>query len=433
VGKKLYRDIEHLLRRIDTNLGAEDMLRASLHAIVVDGAEEHGIESGRLYRERETDYELVASEGEYGDGILGKTIAKDYAVIQELEQNRILMIDPESPGFDPAVEDQFSVHDSAAVLVGDHPAYILSFGVRDADEDGQLHFILESIRTAVGLKLRQSGLESQMRHARRIQMSLLPHQLPEVPGFQMAAVSIPAEDVGGDIYDAQPLDGGAVGLTIGDASGHGLPAALQARDVMTGLRMGIAQEHKINTTMNILNSVIHQSGLVSRFVSVFYGELEETGNLVYVNGGHCPPLLFSSSGRVFELASTGPVLGPLPEAEYRRGYASIYPGEVLVLFTDGLLERKEAGVPEHEDEPPSEYGQERLIDVVQAQMDQPAQAILEALMGDVTVFGNGRGWEDDVTVMVIRRMTAEEYEPRHLLETIRRDRGRAHTVVKNGS
>lgn len=430
MGKKLYRDIEHLLRRIDTNLGAEDMLRASLHAIVVDGAEAHGIESGRLYRERETDYELIASEGEYGDEILGKTISKSYAVIQELEQNRILMIDPDSPGFDPAVEDQFSVHDSAAVLVGENPAYILSFGVRDHDEDGQLHFILESIRTAVGLKLRQSGLESQMRQARRIQMSLLPHQLPEMPGFQMAAVSIPAEDVGGDIYDAQPLDGGAIGLTIADASGHGLPAALQARDVMTGLRMGIASEHKINTTMAILNRVIHQSGLVSRFVSVFYGELEETGNLVYVNGGHCPPLLFSTSGRVFELGSNGPVLGPLPDAAYRRGFAALYPGEVLVLFTDGLLERKEAGAPAGDDAEPREYGRDRVIDVVQSHMHLPAQAILEALMGDVTVFGNGRGWEDDVTVMVIRRLTAEEYEPRQELEVIRRDRGKQHPVVR---
>ncbi|HRX50836.1 PP2C family protein-serine/threonine phosphatase [bacterium] len=430
MGKKLYRDIEHLLRRIDSNLGTEAMLRASLHAIVIDGADEHGIESGRLYRERETDYELVASEGEYGDEILGKTVSKSYAVVQELEQNRILMIDQDSPGFDAAVEDQFSVHDSAAVLVGENPAYILSFGVRDTDEDGQLHFILESIRTAVGLKLRQSGLESQMRQARRIQMSLLPHQLPEIPGFQMAAVSIPADDVGGDVYDAQPLDGGAVGLTIADASGHGLPAALQARDVMTGLRMGIASEHKINTTISRLNRVIHQSGLVSRFVSVFYGELEETGNLVYVNGGHCPPLLFSTSGRVFELGSSGPVLGPLPEAEFRRSYASIYPGEVLVLFTDGLLERKEAGAPDHEDVAPSEYGLERLIDLVQAHMHEPAQAILETIMGDVTVFGNGRGWEDDVTVMVIRRLTSEEYRPRKELEVIRRDRGRQHQVVR---
>jgi sigma-B regulation protein RsbU (phosphoserine phosphatase) len=430
VVKRFYRDIEAILRRIDSSLGAEDMLRATLDAIVESCAEEYGIESGRLYRDEGGFFELIASVGEYGESILGKTVMRGYPVIQELEIERLVMISPETPGFDPAIESQFTHHDYAAILVGRNPEYIMSFGIRRADDtEGQLHFVLESIRTAVGLKLRHAGLEDQLRQARQIQMSLLPRQLPELPGFEIAAVSIPAEEVGGDVYDCQPVDEGTYGLTIADASGHGLPAALQARDVMTGLRMGIAQEQKINTTMSKLNSVIHQSGLVSRFISVFYGELEETGNLVYVNGGHCPPLLFSTSGRVFELASSGPVLGPLPEAGYRRGYASLYPGEVLVMFTDGLLERKESGSQNDEDH--VEYGQERLVDVVQGSMDGTADDILHAVMGDVTTFGNGQSWEDDVTVMVIRRLPADQYEPKHPLEDIKRDRGLQHWVVRD--
>ncbi len=427
--KRLYRDIEELLRSIDATLGAEEMLRAMLHAIVVDGHDAHGIESGRLYVERGDEYELIASEGEFGDEIIGKTVSRDYAVVRELEEERLLMVGPDEPGFDPEVEDQFTHHDYAAVIVGDSPSWILSFGVRRDDDEGRLHFILESIRTAVGLKLRQSGLEDQLRQARQIQMSLLPRSLPDFPGFQVAAVSLPAEDVGGDIYDCRPVEDGVLGLTVGDASGHGLPAALQARDVMTGLRMGIAQEHKISTTMTKLNGVIHQSGLVSRFMSVFYGELEDTGSLVFVNGGHCPPLLFSTSGRVFELGSTGPVLGPLPEAPYRRGYATLYPGEVLVMFTDGLLEREQAGTADTAD--PVEYGKHRLIETVQAHMDDRAEGILDAIMGDVTVFGNGERWRDDVTVMVVRRLPAEEFTPKHELEQVKRDRGRTHAVVKD--
>lgn len=431
MSKKLYRDIEDLLRQIDTNLDAESMLRATLHAIVIDGADEHGIESGRLYVESGDQYELIASEGEFGESIIGKTVPRSYAVLQKLEEQRLLMVDPGDPHFDTDVESQFTDYDYAALLVGQSPAYILSFGIRRHDDDGHLHFILESIRTAVGLKLRQSGLESQIRQARQIQMSLLPRTLPDMPGFQMAAVSIPAEEVGGDIYDCQPLDDGAVGITIGDASGHGLPAALQARDVMTGLRMGIAQEQKIHRSMARLNNVIHQSGLVSRFVSVFYGELEETGNLIYVNGGHCPPLLFSTSGRVFELSSDGPVLGPLPDATYKRSYASLYPGDVLVMFTDGLIEREQAGAVVDEDQEPVEYGVENLVDIVQSNMNGSADEILEAIMGDVTVYGNGRAWSDDVTIFIIRRMTAEEFEPKNELEAIRRDRGKQHTVVRD--
>ena len=428
--KRYYRDIEKILRRIDGNLAPEDMLRATLNAIVENCAEGYGIESGRLYREQGAFYHLIASVGEYGETILGKTVDRSYPVILELEAENLVMITAETPGFDPAIEHQFTDHDYAAIIVGRNPGYIMSFGVRRADDVAdRLHFVLESIRTAVGLKLRQAGLEDQLRQARQIQMSLLPRTLPTMPGFQLAAVSIPADEVGGDVYDCQPIDADTFGLTMADASGHGLPAALQARDVMTGLRMGIAQEQKIHTTMNKLNRVIHQSGLVSRFISVFYGELEETGNLVYVNGGHCPPLLFSTSGRVFELASNGPVLGPLPEATYRRGYASLYPGEVLVLFTDGLLERKKAGTQDLAD--PTEYGQERLIDTVQNHMNDSADDILHAIMGDVTVFGNGQSWEDDVTVMVIRRMTAEEFAPKHQLEAVKRDRSKQHSVVRD--
>ena len=83
-----------------------------------------------------------------------------------------------------------------------------------------------------------------------------------------------------------------LGLSIGDASGHGLPAALLVRDVVTGMRMGIEKELKVAHVFEKLNRVIHRSRLSSRFVSVFYGELEADGNLVYVNAGHQPPILF---------------------------------------------------------------------------------------------------------------------------------------------
>ena len=93
-----------------------------------------------------------------------------------------------------------------------------------------------------------------------------------------------------------------LGVSIGDASGHGLPAALLVRDVVTGLRMGIEKELKVAHVFEKLNRVIHRSRLSSRFVSVFYGELEADGNLVYVNAGHQPPILFFKEER----ARTGP-------------------------------------------------------------------------------------------------------------------------------
>ncbi len=409
--KKIYRNMEDVLRRIDSSSGAEDMMREILREIVENWTES-GIESGRLYREGEGEYTLIDSVGEFGDTITGKTVSKSYPLMRELVQERIVMITPETPGFDPDLEAQFSHFDIAAVMVGVEPAYIMSFGIRKQDDVDDLHLILQTIRTSVGLKLRQGNLESKLRQARQIQQSLLPRTLPELPGFEFAAVSIPAEEVGGDVYDAQFVEDGVISLALGDASGHGLPAALQARDVITGLRMGAAEQRKISTTMQQLNRVIHQSGLVSRFVSLFYGELEETGNLSFVNGGHCPPLLFAADGRVFELPSNGPVLGPLNDAVYKRSFANIRPGEVLVMFSDGLIERED--VPDSD----NEFGNERLVALVQGMLNEPAEEIVARLLQTVRAYGHDAPWSDDVTVFVVKRKPADEFEPKSDLYTV---------------
>ncbi len=404
MAKQIYRTMEEVLRRIDDANSVEDTMRLILQEIV-ENWPQSVIVSGRVYRESEDGYTLIHSVGEFGDAITGKTIAKGYPLIRVLEHERIAMITPQTPGFDPDLEAQLSEFDNAAVMVGHEPAYIMSFSTRANTDADELYLILQTIRTSVGLKLRQGNLETRLRQARQIQQSLLPRTLPELPGFEIAAESIPAEEVGGDVYDAQVVEDGVISLALGDASGHGLPAALQARDVVTGLRMGAADQHKISTTMQQLNRVIHQSGLVSRFVSLFYGELEETGNLSFVNGGHCPPLLFGSDGRVFELPSNGPVLGPLPEAVYNRSFANIRPGEVLILFTDGLIEREnEAG-----DE---EFGVERLVATVQEMPDAPAAEHVSRLLAAARDFGAGAPWLDDVTVVAVRRLRADEFEPR---------------------
>ena len=171
-------------------------------------------------------------------------------MVRDIERRRLWVISPESPGLDPDVEPQFSDIDSAAILVGRDPAYILSLGIRHHGSEDDLMVLLETIRAAVGLKLREEALASQLRQAQAIQQSLLPRRLPELAGFDLAAVTIPADEVGGDVYDVQRVEAGVLGLMLADASGHGLPAALQARDVVIGLRMGQAQNQKITATVS---------------------------------------------------------------------------------------------------------------------------------------------------------------------------------------
>jgi serine phosphatase RsbU (regulator of sigma subunit) len=415
VPKKLFRQIEQLLREIDDSAGDEELLRDILHRLTEADQAVYGIQSGRLYRERELDYVLIASIGEYGEAIAGRSVPKSYPVVQELERRRVVIVSQDDPGVDVEVESQFTLLDSAAILVGKDPAYILSLGISHHKSAEELRLLLETIRAAVSLKLRQSALEDQLRQARAIQMSLLPRRLRQLAGFELAAVMHPAEEVGGDIYDVQRLDRDSLGIAVADASGHGLPAALQARDIVVGLRMGAARDHKITNTVQRLNKVIHQGGLASRFISLFYAELEDTGNLFYVNAGHVPPLLIGVDGEAFELPSTGPVLGPLPGARFRRGYETLEPGESLIVVSDGVTERqapRPGDRPDDDERPPLEFGRANLIRVCREHLGVSAREMCAAIVREVKRFGGNSPWQDDATVLVLRRLPVEVYEPK---------------------
>jgi sigma-B regulation protein RsbU (phosphoserine phosphatase) len=163
--------------------------------------------------------------------------------------------------------------------------------------------------------------------------------------------------------------------------------------------MGIEKDLKVAYVFSKLNRVIHRSNLSSRFISVFYGELEADGNLIYVNAGHYPPILFFKNPqgpeKQLELATGGTVIGPLPEADFRRGFARMRPGEVLVLCTDGILERRD---------PRGEFfGTDGLKAVVRKHMAASASDILERTFEATVAFGDGRPFEDDATLVVVKR------------------------------
>ncbi len=409
--KRLYRTVESLFERIDNSAGDEKTLIEILQLLVEgEEAQAFGVDSGRLYREEDTEYLLIKSIGGHGSAIAGKTVSKDYQVVKDIERRRLWIISPESPGFDPELEAQFSGLDAAAILIGRDPAYILSLGITHHGSEEDLMVLLETIRAAVGLKLKELALANQMRQAQIIQQSLVPATLPSFEGYDIAAASVPADDVGGDVYDVQEVEADVLGLMIADASGHGLPAALQARDVVIGLRMGQAEGEKITATVGRLNRVINQTSLASRFISLFYAELEKTGNIAYVNGGHCPPLLITKKNKVFELKTCGPVLGPLPDAVYRRGYLTLRPGEVLVLFTDGVTERHDPSQGNETDDI-EDFGRDRLVQAVIEGRELPAEEIAADIINRVREFGNRTPLDDDVSVMVIKRLPAKSYPP----------------------
>jgi len=148
-------------------------------------------------------------------------------------------------------------------------------------------------------------------------------------------------------------------------------------------------------TVERLNRIINQSRMTTKFVSLFYGEIEEEGNFIYVNAGHPPPFHFHSRG-VTTLKQTGLVLGPSATASYSRGFLSMEPGDALLLYTDGMTEAT--------DPKGREFGEERLKKAFLALRDKPSDEIVRALVTKVGEYVRVRAPEDDRTVVVVKRV-----------------------------
>jgi serine phosphatase RsbU (regulator of sigma subunit) len=284
------------------------------------------------------------------------------------------------------------------LLAFDPERTLLGAFYRTADDaDSQATAMLSAALSALDYGVEQHRhrrrYEDVLEQSRAIQMSLLPPGRPAFADYDIAAVSIPAETVGGDLYDFQSLDPDTLLLTVADSSGHGLPAALQARDVAIGIRMGAERDFKINRMLEKLNRVIHRSGIATRFISVISGELETNGNFSYVNAGHPPALLADDSG-VRELAVGGTVLGPVADGSYKLGFAHVDRGAMLLLYSDGVIERgADSG---------DMFGMPRLKKWLEKWRGRSAADAVEDLVAKVKAFRTVP-LEDDVTVMVIQR------------------------------
>ena len=304
--------------------------------------------------------------------------------------------------------------------------YLLAFDLDAAREREAALLSLAILRHSINQKIARERMDDVLREARKIQASILPRRLPVYGSFDLAGRNEPMETVGGDFFDFIPLSPKIMGVAIADASGHGLPAALQVRDIYMGLRMGLGRDYKIVRTVERLNRIIHESILTSRFVSMFYGELELNGNFLYVNAGHPPPFHLGAGGDVTFLESGGVVLGPLADASYERGFVLVEPGDLLVLYTDGIIEARPRGGRD-------EYGVDRLVEVVRRFRLKPAQEIMEAVFADVKRFSDGGAPSDDRTVVVVRYPIEPAKASSRSAESVRAVLGAKHRKKMNAS
>lgn len=393
--KLLYRRLDSLLDAFDPGRAQKEVLDAFLGQCLRSMGEALRLAGVALYVEHRDGFDLVREVGQF-ERRLPETLDSDVPPLSLVFQHRVYIFGDHESAVGRAALGGLPGAACAALVVGVRPnRQVLLFGLHEGWERDELDFALNTIRAALGARLMDERVRGSFKEAACIQQSLLVEEPPSFHGYEVAMRTVPADEVGGDFYDFHPYGDDMLGLAIGDASGHGLPAALLVRDVVTGLRMGLEKELKVAHVFGKLNRVIHRSTLSSRFVSVFYGELESNGNLIYVNAGHQPPLLFSRE-KVIELTTGGTVIGPLPEAQFRRGLVYLEPGDLLVLCTDGICERS--------DQEGEFFGPEGVRRVVAAHRAASAEQVLERVFAAAFAHGGERPWEDDATMVVVRRL-----------------------------
>jgi serine phosphatase RsbU (regulator of sigma subunit) len=258
--------------------------------------------------------------------------------------------------------------------------------------------VVESWDSFDQLGIMRQGFEQELRVARRIQQALLPKELPRLDSYELTAYYQPAHEVGGDFYDFLELEDGRLGLIVGDATGHGVPAALVMANTQSVLRAGAQRGGSApGQALAEANEVLFTYIPPNMFVTCFYAVLDpESGRLVYANAGHDLPYL-RRGGDADELRARGMPLGLMPGMSYEEKEVVLEKGESVLFYSDGLVEAHD---PRHE-----MFGFPRLRALV-AERGEDRRSLVDLLMEELYSF-TGEGWEqeDDITLMTLRRST----------------------------
>jgi serine phosphatase RsbU (regulator of sigma subunit) len=239
----------------------------------------------------------------------------------------------------------------------------------------------------------KDSLDKENVLALNIQKSLLPKRLPEIHGYKIAATWIPTRVVSGDHYDIITVNKNLYGICIADASGHGVPAALLMSNLQSAFRIITASTVSPKDVCTQLNKFYAENMEQGKFISFFFGILDiEKKTFVYSNAGHPPALVIRQNQVVISLESGGLLLGIDSRSEYQEGKVELNSGDVILLYTDGIIEAKNSKG--------ELFGEEQLINTCRTVLKSPAFNISQEILTSVSKFSNGKN-DDDITLFVI--------------------------------
>jgi len=246
------------------------------------------------------------------------------------------------------------------------------------------------------IRQQRDELAGEIRLAAEVQRRLLPQEMPASPLYEFAASMEAAKAVGGDYYDCVALPSGELGLAIADVSGKGVAAALLMASVQMALQSNAPHAAGCDQLVSQINRYLFSITAIDRYATFFYARLHAARpGLSYCNAGHlAPALIRAATGEGEWLETGGPVLGLLPEAPYIAAEVNLQPGDVLVLFTDGVTESADAtGL---------EFSPARVKEIAQRHRRESAAQILAALRRAVADFSAVAALPDDLTIVVLK-------------------------------
>lgn len=256
---------------------------------------------------------------------------------------------------------------------------------------------VELLRSSLEARDQLVALHHELDIARDMQQSILPRNFPETPGYQFFGHMEPARQVGGDFFDVVNIRDGNIGLTVADVSGKGVPAAMFMMSSHTFMKSSVIRGSGPAEVLGAVNALLAEGNESVMFVTLFHAVLDpDSGKLQYANGGHNPPIIVRPDGSCTVLPTTGGMaLGVVPGLSYRQESATLEPGDIAILYSDGVTEATNA---ENE-----EFGMNRLQAAIAHRQPRSAREVTQTIFEAVHAFAGNTPQFDDITCLVVVR------------------------------
>jgi phosphoserine phosphatase RsbU/P len=411
--RKLYRTIENITKAVPNFNTTEELLVYVLNEIIKN--EELNIIGGRIWKlnEAKDGYNITEQFGDvdiielnYEQKLIETPSFKDigrYRTIIAKETDSYLRTKGILRYSASGVGERFKLRDENGVYF--LYEYLIAINAKKLDD--AFLYTLNIISTTLSSVIRTRKIETKARQnlkelekASEIQRSILPEHSLTFHNYEIFGISVPEQIVGGDFFDyITTSDDYKLCVVIGDAASKGVSAAAQALYVSGALKMGVGYDINSTSLMGKISNLVNETFPYERFVTLFLCELfrDNKGLCVYINAGHNTPYLYNSKkDAVEDLSTTGPVLGPTPNQKFNSDSVYINTGDILVLYTDGIVEAANRKF--------EFYGDNRLKECIMKHKTKNAKEICELIIQDVQRFSARGKYSDDKTMVVIKRV-----------------------------